>query len=271
MEIEDPVHRLCDILHDCENEENILCDSDIPLYKEEEPFEELSETLRDYFETHVQSRKSSPDDTKWFSNLNRFFKYIIGRRVSRVIEWYTQNTAKFSRDNSVIVNGKYTMEQELSNLMILWTLCGLTCYKCGLKCVKNRNHDDDHDCLTDHKCHFHCHFSESHRNKLVPKCNHKAGHDGYHICKGMQHLCSRPCSLSNKRNCQKVCAKEIGHDEEHLCQSKRHYCEATCSLSTKTQGGDYQCPNKCIIPCEVQHDSHRCENETCPIQCPIQN
>ncbi len=47
MEIEDPVHRLCDILHDCENEENILCDSDIPLYKEEEePFEELSETLR---------------------------------------------------------------------------------------------------------------------------------------------------------------------------------------------------------------------------------
>ncbi len=65
MEIKDPVHRLCDILHDCENEENILCDSDIPLYKEEEePFEELSETLRDYFETNVQSRNSSSDDAK---------------------------------------------------------------------------------------------------------------------------------------------------------------------------------------------------------------
>ncbi|CAG8735099.1 5498_t:CDS:2, partial [Cetraspora pellucida] len=76
-----------------------------------------------------------------------------------------------------------------------------------------------------------------------------------------------------KRNCQKRCSKEIGHedDENHLCQSLRHYCGAPCSLVTNTSKGDYSCPNKCIIPCEIQHDSHRCENETCPLPCPIKD
>ncbi|CAG8777906.1 18176_t:CDS:2, partial [Cetraspora pellucida] len=75
-----------------------------------------------------------------------------------------------------------------------------------------------------------------------------------------------------KRNCQKTCSKEIGHeedDENHLCQSPRHYCGAPCSLVTNTSKGDYNCPNQCIIPYEIQHDSHRCENETCPLPCPI--
>ncbi|CAG8529874.1 17251_t:CDS:10, partial [Acaulospora morrowiae] len=76
--------------------------------------------------------------------------------------------------------------------------------------------------------------------------------------------------LSNKRNCQKVCAKEIDHEDgNHMCQSKRHYCGEPCSLSTYTKKGNYQCPNKCIVVCEEEHDRHRCENETCPIQCPI--
>ncbi|CAG8518802.1 6940_t:CDS:10, partial [Acaulospora morrowiae] len=84
------------------------------------------------------------------------------------------------------------------------------------------------------------------------------------------HLSADLRILEDKRNCQKVCAKEIGHeDSEHMCQSKRHYCGKPCSLSTCTKKGNYQCPNKCITACEEEHDDHRCENETCPIQCPI--
>ncbi|CAG8535752.1 14855_t:CDS:10 [Acaulospora morrowiae] len=84
------------------------------------------------------------------------------------------------------------------------------------------------------------------------------------------HVCGKPCRLENKCNCQKVCAKEIGHeDNEHMCQLKRHYCGKPCSLSTSTKKGNYQCPNKCIVSCEERHDVHRCENETCPVQCPI--
>jgi len=112
---------------------------------------------------------------------------------------------------------------------------------------------------------------KAHNKKLIQKCNHKAGHEGKHICKKIKHLCGEPCNLIDKRNCQKVCSKEIGHHDEHLCQSTRHYCGESCSLSTHTVKGDYHCPNKCIKPYEEQHDSHRCENETCPIQCSIPN
>ncbi|PKC68807.1 hypothetical protein RhiirA1_456805 [Rhizophagus irregularis] len=268
--IDDPIVSLSDILHDFEKSIELLPDSDIQLYEENGSFERLSEDLRCYFEEIVQPRRESLDDIMWFTNCDKFFKYIIERRVLRVRNWYMQNTAKFPQDNSDIVNGNYLMEQEISKLTLFWTLCGLTCHQCNLKCVKNRDHQENHDCLTDHKCHFLCHFIEAHNNRLIPVCSHKAGHEGKHACDKISHLCGKPCSLIDKRNCQKVCSKEIGHDDgEHLCQSKRHYCGKDCSLSTHTIKGDYHCPNKCIISYEEEHSSHRCENETCPIQCPI--
>ncbi|CAG8710849.1 9684_t:CDS:2, partial [Racocetra fulgida] len=75
----------------------------------------------------------------------------------------------------------------------------------------------------------------------------------------------------DKRNCQTKCAKEIDHDDdEHICQSNRHNCGAPCSLQANTKKGFYKCPNKCIIPCEDEHERHCCENDSaCPIQCPI--
>ncbi|CAG8438292.1 8031_t:CDS:10 [Funneliformis caledonium] len=267
--IDDSVVNFSEILHEFEESNITLSDSDIQLYDENASFVRLSEDLRTYFEENIQSRKNSSDDLEWFGNFNRFFKYIIERRVSRVKNWYMQNTAKFPQDNSDILNGKYAMEQEISKLTLLWTFCGLTCYQCNLKCVKNRDHEESHNCLTDHKCHFDCHFTEAHNSKLIPMCSHKAGHEGKHACDKINHLCGKPCNLIDKRNCQKVCSREIGHEEEHLCQSTLHFCGEACSLSTKTQKGDYNCPNKCIRPYEEEHDLHRCENPTCPMQCPI--
>ncbi|CAI2161359.1 15834_t:CDS:10 [Funneliformis geosporum] len=268
--IEDPMHKLSKILYDFEgSDDDILPDTDIQLYEDSSSFVELSEDLRDYFESNVQSRQDSSDDTKWFYNLSRFFRYIVDRRVARVTDWYRQNTTNFPQDNSDIVNGRFAMKHELDNLERFWTLCGLTCYQCGLKCVKNREHEDEHDCLTDHKCHLYCHFSDQHNVKLIPSCNYKAGHEGIHICNKLKvhQLCGQKCSLHNKRNCLKVCAKKKGHHDEHLCQSTRHFCEESCSLSTKSHKGEaYKCPNKCVIPCEDQHEIHRCEDETCPIQ-----
>ncbi|RIA99609.1 hypothetical protein C1645_746686 [Glomus cerebriforme] len=269
--IDDPITSLSDILYDFKKSTNIVPDSDIQLYDENESFEQLSEHLRGYFEDIVQSRKESSDDSEWFANLDKFFKFLIERRVSRIKEWYSQNTSKFPQDNIDVVNGKYAAEKEISKLTLFWTLCGLTCHQCGLKCVKNRDHKKDHDCLTDHKCHSSCHFVKAHDSRLIPTCSHKAGHEGKHVCDKISHLCGKPCNLTDKLNCQKICSKEIDHDGEHLCESTRHYCGEDCSLSTYTQKGDYRCPNKCIIPYNEEHDLHHCENETCPIQCPIPN
>jgi hypothetical protein len=262
-------------LDNFEKPTKLLPDTNIRLYDfEYKSFIQLSEYLRSYFEETVQLRReSSDDDNKWFSNFDRFFKYIIERRTLRVRNWYMQNIAKFPQDNSDVINGKYAMEQEISKLTLLWTLCGLTCHQCGLRCIKNRDHQENHDCLTDHKCHFPCHFEEAHNdNLIIPQCSHKAGHERKHACDKISHLCGKPCSLIDRRNCQKVCSKEIGHDDgEHFCQSKRHYCGKDCSLSTHTVKGDYHCPNKCIISYEEEHDLHRCENPSCPVQCPIPN
>jgi hypothetical protein len=262
---------LSEILCDFDESTKVLPDSNIQLYDENGSFEQFSEGLRNYFEENVQPRKESSDDSKWFSNFDKFVKYIIERRVSRVKEWYTQNTSKFPQDNSDIINGKYAMEHETNKLALLWTLCGSICHQCGLKCIKNRDHEENHDCLTDHKCHFKCDFDETHNKKLIPSCIYIAGHEGKHACDQENHLCSEPCNLIDKLNCQKICTKEIGHDGEHLCESTRHYCGEDCSLSAYTQKGDYRCPNKCVVPYNEEHDSHRCENETCPIQCPIPN
>ncbi|CAG8529032.1 12160_t:CDS:10, partial [Funneliformis caledonium] len=264
--IDDPIVDFSKILDDIDESVEVLPDSDVKLYDEHESFVRLSEDLKRYFEENIQSRKDLSGD-KWFTNFDIFFRYIIERRVSRIQDWFTQNTAKFPQINIEIVNGIYAMEQEISKLTILWTLCGLTCHQCDLKCVKNLDHNEQHDCLTDHKCHSYCQFVEAHNNKLVPRCMYKAEHEGFHVYDKVKHACSKPCDLSDKGNCQLVCSKEMGHGDIHLCQSSRHYCGKACSLQKEV----YHCRNKCIIPHDEQHTYHRCENELCPIQCPIPN
>ncbi|CAG8491773.1 7035_t:CDS:10 [Funneliformis caledonium] len=232
-EIDDPIIFISEIFDDLrEKEAELTLDSELILFEENTNFIHLSTDLRTYFEDKIQLRKQSSNDTEWFNSLEKFFKYIIDRRIVRVQEWFNQNTIRFPQDNSDIVIANYTLEQEISKLTIFWTLCGLTCQSCG----------------------------------------HKAGHEGKHACNKANHLCGKRCHLSEKRNCQKICAKKIGHeDDNHLCQSSRHNCGEPCSLNTHTIKGSYQCSNKCIIPHEVEHNIHKCENETCPIQCPIKD
>ncbi|CAJ0745699.1 13896_t:CDS:10, partial [Entrophospora sp. SA101] len=244
-------------------------DSDVLLFEENADFIDFSYDLRNQFEENIQQRKESANDSEWFNKLELFFKFIIERRIYRVEQWFLQNITKFPQDNSEVVIGKYALEKEINNLRLFWTLCGLSCQDCGLHCLKNLGHTDKHDCKTYHKCHFSCQFTEAH-SSYVPTCSYKAGHDGKHACNKASHLCRKPCKLSDRHNCQKVCSKNIGHkDDEHMCQSKHHYCGEPCSLFTSTNKGDYECPNICIIPCELEHDQHHCENETCPIECPI--
>ncbi|CAG8521350.1 2160_t:CDS:10, partial [Cetraspora pellucida] len=269
--IPDQVINLTEIYDDVVDSCDLILDSDLCLLDENTDFVPLSTDLRIYFEDKVQNRKVCPKDAIWFEKLSKFFKFIVQRRINRVQEWFQQNTSKFSPDNSDVKDGIYALDQLVNKLSLLWTLCGLSCQECNLKCLKNRYHEDAHNCLTDHHCYVTCEFLEAHTNNLPPRCSHKAGHDGKHACNTTSHLCGKPCKFSDKRNCQQKCAKEIDHDDdEHICQSKRHNCGAPCSLQANTRKGFYKCLNKCIIPCEDEHERHCCENDSaCPIQCPI--
>ncbi|CAB4409761.1 unnamed protein product [Rhizophagus irregularis] len=272
--IDDPIINSSELFDNLkEKETELTLDSEIILYEENTNFAHLSADLRSFFEDKIQLRKENSNDIEWFNYLEKFFRYIIDRRIIRVQEWFKQNTIRFLQDNNEIVIARYALEQEISKLTLLWTLCGMTCHFCGLRCLKNRDHEDDHSCLTDHKCQLTCQFTEAHVSNLpIPICSHKAGHEGKHACSEANHLCGEPCYLNEKRNCQNFCAKEIGHEgDNHLCQSTRHYCGDFCSLKTHTDKGYYQCPNKCIISHEEEHTRHKCENDTCPIQCPIKD
>ncbi|CAJ0843021.1 16412_t:CDS:2 [Entrophospora sp. SA101] len=219
-------------------------DSDVLLFEENVGFVDFSSDLRTQFEDIIQGRKESANDSEWFKNLQLFFKFLIERRIYRVEQWFSENISNFPQDNSEVVIGKYALEKEIDKLTHFWTLCGLSCQDCGLRCLKNHGHTDNHDCKTNHECHFSCQFVEAH-SSFIPTCSYKAGHDGKHACNKASHLCGKPCKLIDKCNCQKKCSKDIGHDggledDEHMCQSNRHNCGEPCSLFTSTKKGDYE-------------------------------
>ncbi|CAG8512311.1 7486_t:CDS:10, partial [Scutellospora calospora] len=258
----------------------IVHDTGLVLFEENGNFVKISSNLRKFFEEKVYTRGSIPD-SEWVNNLNKFFKFIVDRRLKRVNEWFEKNLARFSKDNNEVIIINSALERETNRLNLFWNICRLKCYKCGLSCLKTSRHDDNpddisHDCLTDHKCHHECEFKEDHPDGITPICEHFAAHDGKHECSFL-HACGAPCIHAGKKNCQRgLCAKENGHEktkgnEAHKCNSTIHYCGEPCSLNAITIKGKYECKNECMIPCEIEHDIHKCQKDVCPIECPIKN
>ncbi|CAG8550727.1 10371_t:CDS:10, partial [Funneliformis caledonium] len=265
--IPDDVVLLSEIFDDIDGSVNLMHDTGLVLLQNGKDFVELSNE-------NIHLRGEIPDG-QWIEKYDKFLKFIINRRIGRVQQWFNKNTSRFPNDNNEIKITSYALEQEITKLNLFWNICRLRCDSCSLACLKTSRHDDNekdmsHDCLTDHLCHFRCFFEEAHTTGTLPECVQFAGHEGRHAC-AQNHACGAPCVYSGKRSCQTRCAKEMGHEkslgnETHLCEASRHYCGAPCSLKVS---GVYECRNKCIIPCEDNHSVHKCENEVCPIECPL--
>ncbi|CAG8584575.1 25121_t:CDS:10, partial [Gigaspora margarita] len=271
---------LSEIFDHINDSTKIVHDTELRLFEENGNFVDISFNLRKFFEEKVYARGSIPDP-EWVTNLDNFFKFIVSRRIKRVNEWFEKNLARFSKENNEVIITNFALEREINRLNLFWDICRLKCYKCGLSCLKTSRHDDNpddtsHDCLTDHECHHECEFKEAHPDGINPICEHFAAHDGKHECSFL-HLCGAPCIYAGKKNCQKaLCAKEHGHEntkgnETHKCNSTIHYCGEPCSLNAKKTNGKYVCKNECVIPCEIEHDVHKCQKDVCPFECPIKN
>lgn len=208
--------------------------------------------LRYFFEINVYARGSIPD-SEWLDLLEMFFKFLVNRRIKRVREWITQNTSTFPKDHDEVSVVNHALDQEITKLTSFWNICRLSCSKCSQACLKATRHDfdanDDHDCLTDHRCHSLCQCTRDHSDGLIPKCAKTAGHKDRHECE-KSHRCGVPCIYVNKKSCKKLCVKDYDHEsvgnEMHLCDSTIHYCEALCSLNVKTRKGTHKCQNTCI-------------------------
>ncbi|RUS25274.1 hypothetical protein BC938DRAFT_472396 [Jimgerdemannia flammicorona] len=235
-------------------------------------FRDFSSKLRAFFEKHAQERESTPIDADWYALYSAFVKHMIARRIRRARQWFSANTARFPSDHPEISAASYELEQESDRLVAAWSLCGLTCENCSLRCLEQRDHSGHHDCFTDHRCKYGCEFAQDHRSSQTPPCSMPAGHDGAHVCTESEHFCGEPCALNGKRNCQGICMMQIGHGgESHLCASRVHYCGEACSLSNvadSTSGSQFSCMNMCIVPYEEPHTVHKCENMmACPLRC----
>ncbi|RGB38355.1 hypothetical protein C1646_755776 [Rhizophagus diaphanus] len=93
-----------------EKETELTLDSELILYEENTNFIHLLADLRSFFEDKIQLGKENSNDIEWFNSLEKFFRYIIDRRIIRVQEWFKQNTIRFSQDNNEIVITRYALE-----------------------------------------------------------------------------------------------------------------------------------------------------------------
>ncbi|CAI2192810.1 6917_t:CDS:10, partial [Funneliformis geosporum] len=211
--------KLSVILHDFKDSDQILPDSGLQLYGEYESFVKLSEGLRAYFEKNVQPRKDSSDDSKWFSNLNKFIKCIIERRVLRVKDWYLQNTAKFSHliDKR---NCQQVCSKEIRHEDEHWCLssrhyCGKA--YCQRKCQSNNhfhsNSQVDHFCGNEHQCHELYEETGICKVKLEPRKQEDV-YDG--LIKGTSITFTKYIQLSERLRCNiKISPNEFKHTGKH--------------------------------------------------------
>ncbi|RUS18258.1 hypothetical protein BC937DRAFT_88981 [Endogone sp. FLAS-F59071] len=273
---------LFDTLEDMPDDKEIMPDTGLILLPTPAApfrnFRDFTAQLRKRLEDNVQERAAASSDSDWYKLYSAFVKFAITRRIRRAEQWFLANTNRFQSDHSEIMTAAYELEQECDKLAAFWSLCGLTCVKCNLRCLEQRDHSDDHDCYTDHQCKHGCDFTQDHFPEgsavqgLIPPCGQPAGHDGAHVCVDSEHLCGEPCALYGKRNCQGSCTKQSGHlDESHTCASRVHYCGMPCSLSDVKDSKSnslFCCKNTCIFPCEEDHVEHKCENAmACPLRC----
>ncbi|CAG8724117.1 1064_t:CDS:2, partial [Dentiscutata heterogama] len=191
---------LSEIFDHIKNSTKIEYDTELTLFEENENFIKIS------FKDNVYSRGSIPD-SEWVNYLDKFFKFIVGRRIKRVNEWFEKNLARFSKEHNEVVITTYALEREISRLNLFWNICRLSCDKCGLLCLKASRHDDnpddaDHDYQTDHKCHHKCEFKEAHHDEIIPVCDHFAAHQGRHRC-SLSHACGAPCIHAGKKELSK--------------------------------------------------------------------
>ncbi|CAG8602104.1 26386_t:CDS:10 [Dentiscutata erythropus] len=207
--------------------------------------------LRKFFEEKVYARGSVPD-SEWVTNLDKFLKFIVDRRIKRVNEWFEKNLVRFSKENNEVIIINFALEREINRLNLFWDICRLKCHECGLSCLKTSRHDDNpddasHDCLTDHECHHECEFKENHPDGIIPICEHFAAHDGKHKCSFL-HLCGAPCIYAGKKNCQR---------EEHDCQEK---CEedGICKIVTEPTAIEAEYVNR--LPCCVKIPPYKFEH-----------
>ncbi|KAF8124364.1 hypothetical protein EV363DRAFT_1227517 [Boletus edulis] len=214
------------------------------------------------------SRQLVPD-TRWAQELAQYLEDLAEMRIDHVWAWVKSNLTRFQAGHASVMELQRTLESAVIDLKSSVQLCRMQCESCQLFCIRDRFHEDAHDCKTMHTCTQSCEYcAETGEGK---KCSMTAGHSGKHICSVNLHLCGAPCKLRGKNGCLEECAKVSDHeDDDHQCAAVTHACGEPCDLCTLTiADGWYNCKGRCRISVDVEHESHQCDTQYCPIPCQL--
>jgi hypothetical protein len=114
-------------------------------------------TLLDSWDQATQ--RQYRDESKWHSDLVQYLTHLVDMRVAHVKNWLESNVQRFDRVHASIEELHRTFDSAVIDLRASVEICRSQCGSCSLICVRSsRSHQNDHDCLTNHRCIHSCFF-----------------------------------------------------------------------------------------------------------------
>jgi hypothetical protein len=103
------------------------------------------------------SRQLIPD-TQWAQELAQHLEDLAEMRIDHVRAWVKSNLMRFQAGHASVMELQRTLESAVIDLKSSVQLCGMQCGSCQLFCIRNRFHEDVHDCKTMHTCTQFCEY-----------------------------------------------------------------------------------------------------------------
>jgi len=97
-------------------------------------------------------------DTQWIQKLAQHLEDQAEVRIDLVRAWVKTNLMRFHAGHASVMELQRTLESAVIDLKSSVQLCRMQCESCQLFCIRNRFHEDAHDCKTTHTCTQTCEY-----------------------------------------------------------------------------------------------------------------
>ena len=103
------------------------------------------------------SRQLVPD-AQWTQELAQYLENLAEMRIDHVRAWVKSNLMRFQAGHASVMELQRTVESAVIDLKSSVQLCRMQCGSCQMFCIRNRFHEDAHDCKTTHTCTQSCEY-----------------------------------------------------------------------------------------------------------------
>jgi len=113
-----------------------------------------------------KKERYSMTERDFVDGYNDYLRILAEARVTHVRDWIAANTSRFG-EKAEVTSLRRTFDQLSKELRASAVLCGSKCFSCGLLCLEHKQHEGDHNCMTDHKCPEICGFGDEHEDDVA--------------------------------------------------------------------------------------------------------